>query len=174
MTSYDIYGRRNEELIFDSSGSVARRTTREYLSDGNEQETIYSADGSVDKRLTFKFKRDSEGRITESSIFGSDGNLSSRSESSYDSGGRFIGGSTYNPDGSLSTPVSCPTRTKANFGSLSFTVLRAALCRDKLAPAILTKRLSSITWMAALCDATAIRIRFKRRLTPTVIGPDRE
>jgi hypothetical protein len=102
ILAFDKEGRKTGELWLDSTGNPSRRTTQEYAPDGREVETTYKADGSVAEKLTVKHKRDTEGRITESSFAHSDGSVRSRSVRSYDSQGRFIGGATYNGDGSLS------------------------------------------------------------------------
>src|SRR5207244_566684 len=66
-----------------------------------EHETTSMPDGSVAEKLVFEYKRDADGRVIETMIFKGDGSLRNRGVSSYDSQGRFSGGSSFGPDGSL-------------------------------------------------------------------------
>jgi uncharacterized lipoprotein NlpE involved in copper resistance len=101
LTVFDREGRVIEDTYTDSTGTIFRKTSHEYSSDGTEQETSFKSDGTIAKKLTFKRKRDSAGRVIEVLVFNSDGQLQARLTRAYDSQGRFIEGINYDPDGSV-------------------------------------------------------------------------
>ena len=99
---FDSEGRLTEEVQFDYlSGEIFRRITHEYAPDGKEHETTFMPDGSVAEKLVFESKRDADGRVIETMVLKGDGSLRNRGVNSYDSQGRFSGGSSFDPAGSL-------------------------------------------------------------------------
>ncbi|MEP6636568.1 MAG: hypothetical protein ABJB97_07560 [Acidobacteriota bacterium] len=103
VKGFDREGRLTELVDFESpSGKLWRTITFEYAEDGSEQETTLMADGTTADKVVYKpTKRDSEGRVIETTVFKADGSIRNRGVAAYDSQGRFSEGSSLNPDGSL-------------------------------------------------------------------------
>lgn len=95
--SYTPSGRQEETAAYLKDSLCLYRVVTSYAADGKASGVERSRRGKLQSREMFK--RDSRGRISESTNYGPKGELRFRSVPTYDKSGNHIGGTTYGADG---------------------------------------------------------------------------
>jgi hypothetical protein len=99
VTTYDEQGYRIEELRYKSDCSLFEKMVFTRDDKGNQTKIVYKADGAVDSKWIYDY--DSRGRMISGSWFNPDGSPRLKIVKTYDASGKLIEETMCNADGSI-------------------------------------------------------------------------